>query len=128
MYISSVKRKNSMIESLGDAVELISNFKYLPMFRNRQIHYPEEFEFAVKLAKTKRNPQGFFASIWSTSKLKQTLEWIRGMINRIASEAAHKRYQEQTKRQLEYEAKIANSKGLKAYELLKRKLIPNLIN
>lgn len=125
-YIDTASRRRSMIQSLGEAAELVSNHKFLPMFRNRQINYQAEFEFTVKLAKTKKNPQRFFAKIWSKANLKQTLDWMRQAINRIASEAAHKRYKEQTKRQLEYEAQIVNQTGLKAYQLLKRQMLPNL--
>ena len=121
------KSQATLIARLGDAaVDLIDNYKFLGMFRNRQIHYQAEFEFTVKLAKTKKDPKRFFAKIWSKANLKQTLDWARQAINRIASEAANKRYQEQTKRQLEYEAQIVNSSGLERFRALKRQMIPNL--
>lgn len=120
------KSRATLIERLGEAVDLIDDFNYLGMYRNRQIHYQKEFEFTIKLAKTKKNPQRFFAKIWSKANLKQTLDWIRQIINRIASEAAHKRYKEQTKHQLDYEAKITNPRGLETYQLLKRQILPNL--
>ncbi len=120
------KSRATLIERLGEAVDLIDDFNYLGMYRNRQIHYQKEFEFTIKLAKTKRSPKRFFASIWAKKNLKKTLDWIGQMINRLASEAAHKRYQEQTKRRLDYEAKITNQRGLETYQLLKRQMLPNL--
>lgn len=120
------KSRATLIERLGEAVDLIDDFNYLGMYRNRQIYYQKEFEFTVKLARTKQNPKRFFAAIWSKNNLRKTVDWVRQMINRLASEAANKRYQEQTKRQLEHEAQIVNQTGLKAYQLLKRQMLPNL--
>ena len=57
------------------------------MFRNRQIHFKKEFEESVKLAKKKRNPEHYFASIWSCKSLKKTLEMIRRMIYRAIEKA-----------------------------------------
>ena len=83
----SEKRIVTLRNRLGKASDLIKNDDYLPMFRNRQIHFKKEFEESVKLAKKKRNPEHYFASIWSCKSLKKTLEMIRKMIYRAIEKA-----------------------------------------
>ena len=83
----SEKRIVTLRNRLGKASDLIKNDDYLPMFRNRQIHFKKEFEESVKLAKKKRNPEHYFASIWSCKALKKTLEMIRRMIYRVIEKA-----------------------------------------
>ena len=83
----SEKRIVTLRNRLGKASDLIENDDYLPMFRNRQIHFKKEFEESVKLAKKKRNPEHYFASIWSCKSLKKTLEMIRRMIYRAIEKA-----------------------------------------
>ena len=83
----SEKRIETLRNCLGKASKLIVEDDYLPMFRNRQIHFKKEFEESVKLAKKKRNPEHYFASIWSCKSLKKTLEMIRKMIYRAIEKA-----------------------------------------
>lgn len=83
----SEKRIVTLRNRLGKASDLIKNDEFLPMFRNRQIHFKKEFEESVKLAKKKRNPEHYFASIWSCKSLKKTLEMIRKMIYRAIEKA-----------------------------------------
>ena len=83
----SEKRIVTLRNHLGKASDLIENDDFLPMFRNRQIHFKKEFEESVKLAKKKRNPEHYFASIWSCKALKKTLEMIRKMIYRAIEKA-----------------------------------------
>lgn len=83
----SEKRIVTLRNRLGKASDLIKNDDFLPMFRNRQIHFKKEFEESVKLAKKKRNPEHYFASIWSCKALKKTLEMIRRMIYRAIEKA-----------------------------------------
>ena len=83
----SEKRIVTLRNRLGKASELIVDDDYLPMFRNRQIRFKKEFEESVKLAKKKRNPEHYFASIWSCKALKKTLEMIRKMIYRAIEKA-----------------------------------------
>ena len=83
----SEKRIVTLRNHLGKASGLIENDDFLPMFRNRQIHFKKEFEESVKLAKKKRNPEHYFASIWSCKSLKKTLEMIRRMIYRAIEKA-----------------------------------------
>ena len=83
----SEKRIVTLRNRLGKASDLIKNDDFLPMFRNRQVHFKKEFEESVKLAKKKRNPEHYFASIWSCKSLKKTLEMIRKMIYRAIEKA-----------------------------------------
>ena len=83
----SEKRIVTLRNRLGKASDLIKNDEFLPMFRNRQIHFKKEFEESIKLAKKKRNPEHYFASIWSCKALKKTLEMIRRMIYRAIEKA-----------------------------------------
>ena len=83
----SEKRIVTLRNRLGKASDLIKNDDFLPMFRNRQIHFKKEFEESVKLAKKKRNPEHYFASIWSCKSLEKTLEMIRKMIYRAIEKA-----------------------------------------
>ena len=83
----SEKRIETLRNRLGKASYLIKNDDFLPMFRNRQIHFKKEFEESLKLAKKKRNPEHYFASIWSCKSLKKTLEMICKMIYRAIEKA-----------------------------------------
>ena len=83
----SEKRIVTLRNRLGKASDLVKNDEYLPMFRNRQIRFKKEFEESIKLAKKKRNPEHYFASIWSCKSLKKTLEMIRKMIYRAIEKA-----------------------------------------
>lgn len=83
----SEKRIATLRNRLGKASDLVKNDEYLPMFRNRQIRFKKEFEESVKIAKKKRNPEYYFASIWSCKALKKTLEMIRKMIYRAIEKA-----------------------------------------
>lgn len=83
----SEKRIETLRNRLGKASDLVKNDEYLPMFRNRQIHFKKEFEESIKLAKKKRNPEHYFASIWSCKALEKTLEMIRKVIYRAIEKA-----------------------------------------
>lgn len=75
------KRISVMRARLGArASRLIKDDKFLPMFRNRQIRYKKEFEESVKLANKKRNPEHFFAKIWSCENVEKTLKMMRSII------------------------------------------------
>ena len=51
------RRVQKMQQRLGKATKLITDDRYLPMFRNRQINYAREFDYSIKLSKSKRNPR-----------------------------------------------------------------------
>ena len=82
------RRIEKMQKKLGKATKLISDDKYLPMFRNRQINYEKEFEFSVKLAKKKRDPRKYFAFIWSRKNLSKTVDWLRKLIAQAKAKLA----------------------------------------
>ena len=104
MFIVDNKRITTMRRHLGEASELIKDDAYLPMFRNRQKKYKQEFDESVKLAKTKRDPVRYFASVWSVKNLEQTLLWIRSRIARAVNELARRR-QEKKQRKMEERAR-----------------------
>ena len=81
------KRIETLRNRLGKASELIVKDDFLPMFRNRQIHFKKEFEESVKLAKKKNNPEHFFASIWACKNVEKTLKMIRSIIQRAIEKA-----------------------------------------
>jgi hypothetical protein len=82
-----------MRRRLGKAEALVESDQYLPMFRNRQINYEKEFAFSAKIAKRKKQPQNWFASIWGSGALKRTLQILRSMMAAAKdklNEAAHR--------------------------------------
>lgn len=93
------RRIQKMQQRLGKATKLISNDKYLPMFRNRQINYEKEFEFSVKLAKRKRDPRKYFAFIWSSANLAKTVDWLRKLIAQAKARAAEERHKQKMQEQ-----------------------------
>ena len=93
MFIVDNKRIATMRERLGRASDFIKEDAYLPMFRNRQKNHKEEFEKSIEIAKTKRNPERYLASVWSVKNIKKSLVWLRGIINRGIAKAAEMRRQ-----------------------------------
>ena len=102
MFVVDNKRIATMRKHLGKASELIKDDAYLPMFRNRQKKYKHEFNTSVEVAKTKRNPERYLASIWSLKNLEQSLLWMRSRIARSINELARQR---QEKKQWKMEEK-----------------------
>lgn len=85
------KRIQSMREALGEASALVDNDKYLPLFRNRQKNHTREFKQAAKMARNKKNPARWFASLWSVEKTARTLEILRTYINKKIAKKAENR-------------------------------------
>ena len=104
MFVLDNKRITTMRKHLGEASELIKNDAYLPMFRNRQKKYKQEFDESVEVAKKKRDPARYLASIWSVKNLEQTLLWMRSRIARAVNELARRR-QEKKIRKMEKKAR-----------------------
>ena len=117
------KRISVMRARLGvRASKLIKDDKFLPMFRNRQIKYQREFEESVKIAEKKRNPEHFFAKIWSCENIEKTLKLIRSVIYRAIEKA--RELQESIKRiktEQDIEANI-NPIGLAQFAKMKHDL------
>lgn len=74
-------RIKTMKQKLGNAVDLIDDDKYLPMFRNRQLNHEELFNHSVELAKKKTSPSRYFATIWSPKNLEKTLNMLKKLVN-----------------------------------------------
>lgn len=111
MFIVDNRRIATMRELLGEASDLIKDDAYLPMFRNRQKNNPEEFQKSIEIAKTKKDPVRYFSTIWSPKKLKQTLIWIRGIINRLISKLAELRHQHKMRKEAERFKREYNAQG-----------------
>ena len=82
---------------LGDeALSLISNHNFLPLFRKWQKQEPKLFAQSVKMVKIMqkqgkiRDKQKYFASIWSNKNANKTLDIIRGFLARVKSKLAEK--------------------------------------
>lgn len=71
----TAKHISTLQERLG-GISAILDDQYLPMFRNRQINYPELWEFSVKLAEKKDNPGHYLAHIWGRRNLDKTIDWL----------------------------------------------------
>lgn len=111
------RRIEKMQKKLGKATKLMSDDKYLPMFRNRQINYEKEFEFSVKLAKRKRDPRKYFAFIWSRKNLSKTVDWLRKLIAQAKAKAAEERHKQKMQEQV---ALSINVDGLDKLAQMKR--------
>lgn len=122
-------RIKTMKQRLGEAVELIDDDQYLPMFRNRQIHYPELFAFSIELAKKKTNPSRYFAALWGAKTLAKTLDWLQKLINLAKSKTMEavrsaKKWAEDKRAQREAEQPM-NRAARRKYEQMRKKLLNN---
>ena len=116
------KRIITLRKRLGRASKLIRDDNFLPMFRNRQIRYKKEFEESVKISNKKRNPEHFFASIWSCKNIEKTLKMMRSIIYRAIEKV--RGLQESIKR-IKTEQSIKrnlNPTGLKELSKMKRNI------
>lgn len=114
-----------MRASLGAASELVDNDQYLPMFRNRQINYPEQFEFAAALARRKDNPARYFAKLWGSKTLAKTLDWIQKLINLAKSKAAEAIRNVAKFREDKRADQELNREGRRRLEKMKAKIMRN---
>lgn len=116
------KRIITLRKRLGKASKLIRDDNFLPMFRNRQIRFQKEFEESVKIASKKRNPEHFFAFIWSCKNIEKTLKMMRSIIYRAIEKV--RGLQESIKR-IKTEQSIKrnlNPIGLKELSKMKRNI------
>lgn len=116
-------RINKMRDSLGAASELVDNDQYLPMFRNRQINYPELFEFSTELAKRKDNPARYFAKLWGAKTLAKTLDWLQKLVNIAKSKAAELVRNMAKQREDQRAEKEMNREGRRRLERMKKKML-----
>lgn len=115
------QRASTMRSRLGDAEQYIKDDNYLPMFRNRQINFPEEFKHSVEIAKRKDNPGNYLATVWSNSNIKKSLDWLRKMINLAQSRLAENRRAIQLAKQQQFEHRHFNQSGINRLNELKKK-------
>ena len=121
------KRKQTMRELLGEACQFIDDDNYLPMYRNRQIHFPKEFAKSVELAKKKKvGASRFFATIWSKKRLKESLSILRKMINRAVSKIAKIRHEIAQKKRISNAQKGANQALRQKYLQMRNKTLGDL--
>lgn len=109
-----------MRKRLGEASELIEDDNYLPMFRNRQINYPEEFVQSVITAKKKKEPGRYLATIWKKSNIRESLIMLRKLINTAIAEVAHKIHKKAKQIKSEWETQVFNKPGHNRLKQLKR--------
>lgn len=104
------------------ASRLIKDDKFLPMFRNRQIKYQREFEESVRIAEKKRNPEHFFAKIWSCKNVEKTLKLIKSIIYRAIEKVRELRESiKRTKREEDIKNNYNSSGRAKIVELFRAK-------
>lgn len=81
-------RVKTLRKRLGKASDLIPNDAYLPMFRNRQIRYPKEFEESLIQAARKKHPDRWLAKVWSCENMIASVKMLAKYIaRRIAKHA-----------------------------------------
>lgn len=104
----SEKRVKTLRKRLGAASDLIKDDAYLPLFRNRQIRYPKEFEESIAQAQRKKHPDRWFAKVWSCANTFDSLKMLAKYIARRVAECAKKVHDEKLKKQM----KRINPNGL----------------
>lgn len=67
-YSINDRRRQTMLERIGDAAELIDDQRFLPFYRSAQIRLeklgkPEEWGKMIETAKEKANPSRYFATL-----------------------------------------------------------------
>ena len=111
---------------LGDeALSLIDNNNYLPLFRKWQKQEPKLFAQSVKMVKNMkkqgkvRNTQKYFASIWSNKNANKTLDIIRGFLARVKSKLAEKREDKRKNEEINQFEREFNGAGYAKFQQLK---------
>lgn len=111
---------------LGDeALSLISNHNFLPLFRKWQKQEPKLFAQSVKMVKTMqkqgkiRDKQKYFASIWSNKNANKTLDIIRGFLARVKSKLAEKREDKRKNEEINQFEREFNGAGYAKFQQLK---------
>ena len=81
-------RVKTLRKRLAKASDLITNDAYLPMFRNRPIRYPKEFEESLIQAARKKHPDRWLAKVWSCENMIASVKMLAKYIaRRIAKHA-----------------------------------------
>lgn len=96
----SDSRVKTLRKRLGKASDLITNDAYLPMFRNRQIRYPKEFEESLIQAARKKHPDRWFAKVWSCANMLDSLKMLAKYVARRIAEHAKEVHDAKVAKQL----------------------------
>lgn len=81
-------RVKTLRKRLGKASDLITNDAYLPMFRNRQIRYPKEFEESLIQAARKKDPKRWLAKVWSCENMITSVKMLAKYVARRVAKRA----------------------------------------
>ena len=114
-----------------DALSLIDNNNYLPLFRKWQKQEPKLFAQSVKMVKNMkkqgkvRNIQKYFASIWSNKNANKTLDIIRGFLARVKSKLAEKREDKRKNEEINQFERDFNGAGYTRFQQMKRLRLAN---
>ena len=84
----SDSRVKTLRKRLGKASDLITNDAYLPMFRNRQIRYPKEFEESLIQAARKKDPKHWLAKVWSCQNMITSVKMLAKYVARRVAKRA----------------------------------------
>lgn len=121
------KRIKTMRQRLGEASNLIEADQFLPFFRNRQINYPAEFEKSVEIARRKRDPQRYLATVWSKKNISKSLEWLGSLIADAIARARELVFRKSVERLKHDEELITNKENRqRLLELYKNKQLFDL--
>lgn len=90
-YTVNDKRKQTMLERIGEAQLLIDDMRYLPFYRSIQIKlekagHPEEWAKMIEQANTKDTPSRYFASL--CQKVKAGTYHYAKKVAQVAGNAA----------------------------------------
>lgn len=96
----SDSRVKTLRKRLGKASDLITNDAYLPMFRNRQIRYPKEFEESLIQAARKKHPDRWFAKVWSCANMLDSLKMLAKYVARRVAKRAKEIHDAKVAKQL----------------------------
>ena len=84
----SDSRVKTLRKRLGKASDLITNDAYLPMFRNRLIRYPKEFEESLIQAARKKDPKRWLAKVWSCENMIASVKMLAKYVARRVAKRA----------------------------------------
>lgn len=111
-------RVKTLRKRLGKASDLITNDAYLPMFRNRQIRYPKEFEESLIQAARKKDPKRWLAKVWSCQNMIASVKMLAKYVARRVAKRAKEIHDAKVTKQMQ---RINPAGLLKLAELKKQR-------
>lgn len=97
----SDSRVKTLRKRLGKASDLITNDAYLPMFRNRQIRYPKEFEESLIQAARKKDPKRWLAKVWSCQNMIASVKMLAKYVARRVAKRAKEIHDAKVSKQMQ---------------------------